>query len=190
MSSKKRKNRGFTAVELVVGASIFLLVLGGAVGSLIYALRIQKKILEVQAANSEVDYAVEFMSRALRFAKKERFSPSHPESCLDERGGYYQEGEIGSRVTFINHLQDDACQSFWVEEQTLWFDNGLEEFRLISPGMKVVPDGFRLEIRGQETGDQEQPRVTISLRLSPKGYEDKIDLQTTVSPRYLDVQTP
>lgn len=186
----KGKKRGFTAIELVVGASIFLLVFGGGAGSLIYTLRVQKKILKVQASSSEMDYAIEFMGRALRFAVKER--REEVENRCISRNYFYDVEE--HEVIFINHLQEDSCQRFWLEDETIWYNNGYNNFPLTSP--HTVVNDLRFQDWGQggvETipgiGEvTNQPRITILIKATPEGYTEPIYLQTTVTPRFLNVR--
>jgi len=183
---KNNKSRGFTIIELVVGATIFLLLLGGGLGVLVYSLRVQRQLLQKQQALGEVGlFDMEYMSRALRMAKKQSMGGS----CLEENVTYENPLEDVSAIKFINHMQDNACQEFFLSEGALMYDmdagdgNRDDAFRLTSPKVDIS----RLEFYIQQ-GDDRQPRVTISIEFTGEGLTDTLTLQTTISQRNLNVE--
>ncbi len=58
--------RGFTIVELLVAMGIFLIVVEIAVGGFVNALRAQKQVAALIAAEGNADLALEQMAREIR----------------------------------------------------------------------------------------------------------------------------
>jgi len=178
--------KGFTIIELVVGATIFLLLLGGGLGVLVYSLRVQRKLLQKQQALGEIGlFDMEYMSRALRMAKKQSMGGS----CLEENVTYENSSGDISAIKFINHMQDDACQEFFLDEGGLMYDMHAEDgnrddaFRLTSPKVDISRLQFHIQ---QEI--EKQTRVTIVIEFTGEGLSDALTLQTTVSQRNLNVE--
>ena len=183
---KNNRGRGFTIIELVVGATIFLLLLGGGLGVLVYSLRVQRKLLQKQQALGEIGlFDMEYMSRALRMAKKQ----STGGTCLGAGVTYENPLEDVSAIKFINHMQDDACQEFFLSEGALMYDmdagdgNRDDAFRLTS--YKVDIDRLQFHI---QQGVEKRSRVTIVIEFTGEGLSDTLTLQTTVSQRNLNVE--
>jgi len=185
MKNKRKGEKSFTLIELLVGMTMFTLILGAIVGILISAIKVERDILKQQQALDQLSFAIEYMGRALRMAKKDDDG-----NCLTSGYNYQNPGGISSEIKFINHLQEDDCQSFFLDTNTnqLNYDTGIntvdfERFPLTSPD--VVVDRLEFEIVG-EAGppDNFQPKVTIFISTS---FPLKIDLQTTISQRNLDI---
>ena len=64
-------NRGFTLVELLITITIFSIVITGFLGLFSSAFKYQKESLNLQYLLSNASYVTEYMSRALRMAKKD-----------------------------------------------------------------------------------------------------------------------
>ena len=60
-------NKGFTLIELIVVMTVFLLVIGAAMGIFISIVQNQKKILSEQELLNQISYVEEYMSKALRW---------------------------------------------------------------------------------------------------------------------------
>lgn len=184
-----KKGAGFTLIELLVGMAMFVLIAGAVIGIFISGIRLQQQYLATQETLNQLSFAIEYMSRALRMAIKEK---SDPEVCLVEQGtGYnyeipiiYQAGgeSLGKGIRFINHLQVDECQEFFLDGTTLKYKKGAGmPIALTSPRIEI--ERLRFQLVGQSGSDTNQPKVTISLKvISPV----LIELQTTISQRNLD----
>lgn len=185
---KLNSQKGFTLTELLVGMGIFILILGGVMGSLIAGLKMQRRLLAKQQVLEELSFNMEFMSRALRMAKEE-----NGDGCLFDGDGHNYENRrpTGDRddaaIRFINHIEGDDCQGFFLEGNTLkyykeaiWTDT----LDLTSPNVEVQQLEFYIE--GAEQGDSQQARVTILLKAQPQGFASPLILQTTISQRILD----
>ena len=66
-----KRNKGFTIIEMLVAVTIFTLVTGSITGLFISSIRSQSKVLTTQKLLDEASYAMEYMGRFLRMAKKD-----------------------------------------------------------------------------------------------------------------------
>ena len=177
---------GFILIELLVSILIFVLIISVTIGIFVSIVRYQKKVLVEQELLNQTSYVLEYMSRALRMAKRDSEG-----SCLG--GGYsecsYRSIHDGGGIKFINHLENDICQEFFWDKN----DNLLKEskrgqtFPLISDKFQI--NSLRFNLSGESQIDNLQPRVTIFMEIQVKRGENqpKLKIQTTISQRNLDV---
>lgn len=176
------KERGFTLVEMMVAIAVFSIIIGAVSGLFISGLRGQRNALASQRLLDQTSYALEYMSRALRMAKKQT---SDLPPCLSSSGLNYEIDN--SHLRFINHLENDDCQEFFLEDDKLKQKKGGETFDLTSPKLEITSLNFSLS--GQSQEDNLQPKVTIFLNVKGKGLgEPRINIQTTISQRNLDIR--
>lgn len=176
---------GFSLIELLVSIGIFIVIFQGMMGILVFSIRAQRRLLIEQQAVNELSYAIEYMSRALRLAVKEDGSFN----CLPDDSSYQNPGGNISRIRFINHLQGDDCQEFFLENNTLRYRKGIgaggQTFDLTSPELTVTD--LRFSLSGETSIDSLQPRVSMILRISHPALPSLINVETSVSQRRLDV---
>ena len=202
---KTNNQRGITLVELLVALSIFLLVLGGTTRIFVAHFKSQRVILAEQLLLDQANYTVEYMSRALRMAKKELncTDPEDPGTCygLDPYcltgpgagfGYNYEITQGGAGIKFLNPMRDYACQEFYLDRT----DNMLKE-RVIkfSPlaampllSEKIQVNFLEFTVSGNSQYDNLQPKVTINMELEIPKENLKINIQNTISQRDLDFQ--
>ena len=192
------KEKSFSLIELLVAITIFMLVISSAVGLFVSSIRSQSKLLTSQKILDETGYAIEYMSRALRMAKKEtKTDPA--ELCLSSTGSNYNNPTGQSSIRFINY--NDQCQEFFLdgdqlkEKRAVSSNDASHKFSdLPTSGVALTSAGFTVSkaiflIQGDThtpSDDGIQPRVTIVLEIG-KGSANKIQIQTTISQRDLDV---
>ena len=192
--SNSQFNRGFTLVEMLVAMFIFALVIGAIVGLFISGIRGQRNALATQRLLDQTSYNLEYMSRALRMALKEGQQDPLLGDCLLEDGLNYEITNRGSGLKFINHLEGDDCQEFFLENEQLKQNksNLPEPLLLTSNKLKITQLQFNLIGQLQPPADNNQPRLTLSLKIEGRGSAaetmPKIHIQTTISQRNLDVQ--
>ena len=118
---KHSNKSGFTLIELVIVMAIFLFVIGSAI--FISVVQHQKLILNEQQLISQVSYAQEYMSKALRMAATET-----NQNCLTGGTGtadyiylltHNNSGEYQG-IKFLNQSDEDAignpqCEEFFFE---------------------------------------------------------------------------
>lgn len=184
--NKYNKQKGFTLVELLISMFIFSIILGGAANLVFSSAASQRRILVIQQLVSQSSYLQEYMSRAIRQAKKELGSPA---TCLTGVGpGYnYELTHSGQGILFID--RQNRCHEFFVQGGRIVEDiGGVEQF--ITPDELVVNE-LNFALIGESQDDNLQPRVTFLLDIGKTGgkADSTLDIQTqtTVSQRNVDI---
>jgi prepilin-type N-terminal cleavage/methylation domain-containing protein len=180
---KKKNLGGFTLIELLTSVTIFSLIVGGASGIFISAIRAQRRALVKQEILDQTSYLIEYMSRAIRMAKKDVSG-----SCISSKMNYAVT-RSGKGIKFMD--SGGNCQEFYLSEGQLKEEKGGVTSDLTSADLTV--ESFNI---GPQTSwdqaDNEQPRVTFFLEIKGLGekseLESEIEIQTTVSQRKLDIQ--
>ena len=179
-------SKGFTIVEILVASAILVVIISVASGLFVSLVRHQRRVMDKQELLNQTSYIMEYMSRALRMARKDGTGV-----CLSVSGLNYENplGDV-SAIKFINHSENDACQEFFLdefEEKLKESKNGNTAFPLTSDKLQI--NYLKFNVSGQFGTDDFQPRVTISLevQIRGEGEQPKIQIQTTISQRNLDV---
>jgi prepilin-type N-terminal cleavage/methylation domain-containing protein len=204
---KFSENKGYTLIEVLVAMAIFFVLVAGPTGLFVASLRNQTRILGLREVIDNTSYSLEYMSRALRMAKKELNCGNIIEpntcKCLKDNGyGFnYEVTRSGKGIRFNNYQNPSVCQEFFWDES----DGRLKEKKgtsasvpLTADNLKVVSfkiapgDGTDHPSWDQADVDNRQPRVVIFLEieggtnLRPEA-RSRVKVQTTVSQRNLDV---
>lgn len=191
-------NKGFSLIEVLVAIVIFGTMLTVFAGVFVGSIQSQQNVLASQSLIDSVSYNLEYMSRALRMAKKQLLDGIE---CLSSNGLNYELTRGGKGLKFIKFdhaTQQDVCQEFfWNEEEGRlyeWKDDEWkdgEEFPLTPASLQVVS----FEIGGDHTWGQDdliQPKVILFLEIETREHKPadrpSITIQTTVSQRNLNVQ--
>jgi len=182
------KNRGYTLIEIMVGITLFTIILSAPIGFFVSSLKAQQKVLFSQQLLDNISYSMEYVSRALRMAKKDVSG-----TCITPKMNY-EVTRSGAGIKFLNY--HSACQEFfWDNSSTprrLMEVKGGNTLPLTSDDLDVVT--FRIgPTDSWDQSDDEQPKVTLYLEV--KGIKSKrievqpqIKIETTISQRNLDVQ--
>lgn len=174
-------NRGFTLIELMITIAIFATTLSGIFGIFIAGSRQQSIALESQQVLSQASFALEFMSRSLRMANKET-----GQGCLSQQGLNYELTGEGSGVRFINSLDNNDCQEFFLDQGQLKYLKSNQQLPLTSDKLEI--ESFKFSLSGASQQDAVQPRLTVFLSIGAKTKGvPTLKLQTTISQRKLDV---
>jgi len=185
---------GFTLPELLVSLFIFSLVILGSVSLLISAIGAQRRAGAQQELMDQASYLAEYMSRALRQAKKDSTG-----SCLTTAGaGFNYELNtipVGNRIRFLN--SNNMCQQFFLSGSQIFEQSSSDatsanfgsQVAITSNNLQVTGLGFVLAGEGQN--DDLQPKATFVIELKGKvlqaGFQPVTRIQTTVSQRTIDV---
>jgi len=180
----------YTLIEILVAVAIFSFVIAGPTGLFVSSLTGQRKALNSMEIADSVSYALEYVSRTLRMAKKDLDG-----SCIISGSNYENPGHDISRIRFLNYQDPPLCQEFSVNNGQLGerksSDEKGENLGLFQP---LTPDDLEIillkfQLFGETQEDNFQPRVTILVEIQKKDHpESKIRLQTTISQRNLDVR--
>lgn len=201
----KISQKGITLVELLVALSIFLLILGGVTRIFVAHFKSQRVILAEQLLLDQANYTVEYISRALRMAKKELncTDPADIETCYGENpycltgagvgfGYNYEITGEGTAIKFINPMREYACQEFYLDEgmlkERIIEPSPVAPMPLLSERIQVNSLGFTVTGNPQPPQDNLQPKVTINMELAIPQENLIINIKNTVSQRDLDVE--
>jgi prepilin-type N-terminal cleavage/methylation domain-containing protein len=179
-------NKGYTLVEVMVSAAVFSLIIGSLTGFFLSTTAIQKKSLSSQQMLDSVSYTLEYISRAVRMAKKDDIGGIN---CLAGDKVNFEVTRSGQGIKFRNYL--DECQEFYVENGAMKEARGETVSSLTPSSVEITL--FRIgAITSWDQNDYEQAKVVLFLDVkgvNPRPeLEPKIQIQTTISQRNLDVQ--
>ncbi len=180
------KKSGYTLIELLIAIAVFTVVIAAPAGFFVTAIKGQQKTLASQEMYDNISYVLEYMSRALRMAKKdfEGDCCSVPNTNYELTGG-------GSGIIFKNY-QGECQEFYWNGTQLFEVKNKLEAVQLTSSNIAVKD--FMIEQSGWSQTDTIQPKVKLFLSIEEgiKGELDelhpKMKIQTSVSQRKLDIE--
>ena len=165
-----RKANGFTLIEILVSLGVFMTVMTITMAAFLNISDIQKKTEAFRKVNDNLNFTMEAMMREIREGRS--YSNSGISFSFDDKSG--------NRITYaLNNLNNDGG---YIERKI-----GNDSQRMTSDGINITNLSF--SVRGQETGDRQQPLVIISIS-GKSGVKEKLtaelNLQTTVSQRKLD----
>jgi prepilin-type N-terminal cleavage/methylation domain-containing protein len=183
------KNNAYTLIEVLVAITIFVIIIAGPTGFFVTSLIGQRKALTSMEIADNISYALEYVSRTLRMAKKDTTG-----DCIAAGSNYENPGLDVSKIRFLNY--QELCQEFSLNSGQLGQRQSTDKtaanlggFLPLTPDDLEIPTGsLKFQLSGETQGDDLQPRLTISFEIQKKGQpESKIRLQTTISQRNLDV---
>lgn len=176
-----QNNKGTTLIELLVGITLFSIVVIAFFQLFNSVFKEQSKNLNKSYLLNNASYAMEYMSRALRMARKELDDPS---TCLSVVKSNYEITRGGNGIKFINFDSHNVkeCKEFFLENKTLKILKDGVDHPLTSSNVSV--EKLKFDLKGEGSGDS-QPKLTFALEV--KIANETLKLQTTVSQRDLDV---
>lgn len=172
----KKNKKGFTIIELLVAVAVFSFVAGSVSGIFIFSMRGQRKFISEQEIFNQSSYLMEYISRAVRMAKKDDMA-----DCID-LGLNYEKTAQG--IKFKN--SQGICQEFYLENSQLKENKGGVISSLTSPRLTVL----NFNMGPEDSWDQNdllQPKISLFLEIEGND-QARIKLQTTISQRNLDTR--
>jgi len=165
------KHKGFTIIELIVAMGLFIILMGIAAGSFIKAMRTQRDIVALMAANDNASLALEQIAREIRT-------------------GYGFTTDLSvTELHFVNANNFPVVYRLvsGAIERDITINNITTYQKITADNVKV--NNFKIQLFGQNAGDGYPPRITIAISVT--GTDSSIegvftDIQTTISARNLD----
>jgi len=162
---------GFTQIEFLVAMALFLILITVAVSGFIRALRTQKIIIELMAANDNTSLALEQVAREIRT-------------------GYHFMKTSPTELRFVN--AENIVVFYRLNDGAI--ERGTEDPLLRRTYKKITADNVRIinfatALMGEKSGDGYPPRITITLSVTGIGKyvrDIRVDIQTTISSKILD----
>lgn len=165
------KKNGYSLVEILVALMIFSIAISALSSFLVNAIKSQNSTLASQELVDNISYALEYMSRTIRMAKKDLTG-----SCITAKSNYAFEGQCLKFVNYENKCQEFCLDGTRLREIKEGQGNYLTSESLEITAFSVWPSG------SWDQDDNEQPMVTIFLKVNGSEF------QTTISQRNLDVR--
>lgn len=158
---------GFTVPEMLVALTLFLIVVGATTGVFLSSYRSQRSAFAFLNVQNNIRYALEVMAREMRTGSG--FQPDTNSIAFTNQYG----------ESIVYRLSNGRIERS---------SNGLAgPFAPITAAEVTVSD-FKIATFGLAAGDGQQPRITISLKISSQVGTQQAEsvVQTTVSQRELD----
>lgn len=180
--SRQSNRAGFTLIEFIVAFGLFAIILSISVGGFIRALKVQRQLVALASANSNVSLAIEQMTREMRLGRD--FSTSRNVTDDDTLNFSTIENGITKNVSY-QYFEEDGIRGIRrVESATIAVvGDSLESESITSNNVSIQYLRFFLQ---QPITSSRPTRVTIVIGVSPKEAgisENIIRLQTSVTPR-------
>lgn len=168
----KSFQKGFTLVEVLVTIVIFSFVLIIVSSIFVYSLNLQRRALNLQQAEENAAYVIEFLTKEIRVATITL--PAADSNCPS----------IPSSSLTIDHPDTGIIKYYLSGSDLIREVNGVPGV-VNSNTVRFVK--FDFCVRGVPAGDMIQPRVTLSAAISSTktNQQATIDIQTTISSRVL-----
>jgi prepilin-type N-terminal cleavage/methylation domain-containing protein len=162
-----KSTKGFTLIEMMVAVSIFAIVMLVATGALLSIVDANRKAQSQQTAFSNLDFALESMSRAIRVGTTFRcitgsYTNANVDQAHDCNGG-------GSAFAF----EPFAGSPLSSNDQVVYRLNGTQIERSTTGGAsnsfipitspEIYVEGLTFYVRGSTAGDSLQPQVLVSV---------------------------
>jgi len=180
--------RGFTLVEMLVAVALFsivMLIMGGALLSLVYANR---KAQSLQSVMNNLNIAVDDMVRAIRMGSNYRCGSQTPVAADCTNGG--------SSVYITPYGSDSTNRT---QDWGFVYDSGTKRiYKVIGNGTLIALTAPEVQITsmtfyvvGTTHGDTVQPKVVITIKGTVAGSATKVsstfNIQATAVQRVLDL---
>jgi len=171
---------GFTLIEILITIVIFSIIITSFLALFVSAFENQRKSLAANYLLNNASYITEYISRALRMAKKDKEGV-----CINPGNNFEPSDGESDYIKFLNYKGE--CQKFFIREGRLKVEKrGIEQ--ALTPRNLIV-ENLKFKISGGSQADNLQPSITFSLKLKTiKTPSQEINFQTTISQRPLDVQ--
>ena len=109
-TSNLKPQRGYSITEVLVSVLIFSIIVGAGTGVFVSAIKLQRYNLTHQRLIGQASYAIEYMTRAIRMARKDTTG-----GCTGIANKNY--GLTGSNIKFVTY--NNECWEFYIENDQL-----------------------------------------------------------------------
>lgn len=194
MKQKNNLSKGITLIEAVVVLAVFMVIIEVTVSIFVSVIQQQKRILQEQDLLNQASYAIEYMSRSIRDAIKDKTG-----NCLLTSGNIYSLTHYDPVASFYQGIKfvtkDNICQEFFFDT-----DGVLKEIKSTGQPQNILSSKFKIKyfrvilngnkiLQTASEKDLTQPRLTILLDVetNDQNQHEKI-IQTTISQKDLNAK--
>jgi len=188
---KGKNKKGFTMVETLVSIGMFGFISIALINIFVAAIKSQSRILQNQELMEQSSYALEYMGKIVRMAKKDVAG-----NCTGTANRNYG---IGSdSINFLAYDSNDEtykCRQFLLESNVIKekksTDGSSSNLGTAVPitSSKVKVNGLTLAVTG-DGSDTIQPKITVMIKMQSNisvADAPNITIQTSISQRQLDI---
>lgn len=203
---KKKNNKGFTLVELMVAVAVFSIVMVTAASALLNVIEANRKAQAIKTAINNINFALEAISKDMRVGTGYECSDgggNFVANCPIDGGDRIryrsvQAGPDGDKKLYAYYYFDKdpdvgaimGCIEDIAGDCSVY---GANYTRLTSEEIKITRARFYVVGNGLDAaGKRQQPRMVMTLTgkvNEGKKTETEFDLQTSVSQRARILQT-
>ena len=189
LKAKNSNLKAFTLGELLVAMSLFTILVSIAAGGFVKAMKTQRTLTALMAANDNVSLVVEQIAREMRTGY--RFcTESSPLRISDDPEREEECRSLASNeIMFVNSKNETVFykieNGFIRRAVSSIFPERGNNYKEIT-GNNVSIKDFRINLMGNQPNDNLPPRITIFFSVAPRGpnLEDiTTNIQTTISSR-------
>jgi len=172
-------NKSFTIIEMLVVISVFFITVGAVSGIFTTAIKLQRYNLTYQQLLDQTSYAMEYMSRAIRMAQKDKSGNCTGISNLNYR-------VENNSIKFLTYHNPSQCWRFYLDDgvKRLKVDQNNNSYDLISENFEV--NDFRVSVSGDKSGEQPKVEIFMEVKAKGSGNQPTLKIKTTVSQRNLN----
>lgn len=172
---KFNSSQGFSLVELLTAMTLFMVVSVLVFDLAVSLLRHQEQMVAMQSMFNDSSYAVEYMGRMLRMARR-----AENDACINTGDNY--NNPDSNQIKFLDY--QNTCRRFLLQEGQIkeWVDGGGGEIPITSSNHTIQSLSFTID---DATGVQ--PRVTINFEVVRDDLDLSFKIQTTISQRNLNL---
>jgi len=185
------KKQGYTLIEVLVSIGMFSIAVAISTSFFVSSLKNQSRALSIRETIDNASHVMEYVSRALRMAKKDLNG-----SCITTGSNY--ENPVGDdSVRFLSYdssKDEDICREFYLSGGILNERKSDDETAFFTTDLPLTSEDLRVEtikfkLLGETQSFDQQPRVTVLLKIVKDDVFNlsKIIIQTTISQRNLDI---
>ncbi|MBC7073922.1 prepilin-type N-terminal cleavage/methylation domain-containing protein [Candidatus Parcubacteria bacterium] len=180
--------KAFTLIEILVVLGIFSIFVVGAINVYLSAVRVQSRAISMQQMLEQINFALEYMGREIRMAKKDdvqilNFPPKH--CCPGDKVNYCTSNQ-NTQITFRNSKNN--CHTFFLSSNQI-FEKEEGTQRELTSLSAVRIKNLKFIVTGEGQEDKIQPKVTILIETAPTfDPQTSFYFQTTISQRDLDIE--
>jgi len=191
MIMKGKNKKGFTMVETLVSIGMFGFISIALINIFVSAVKSQSRILQNQELMEQSSYALEYMGKIIRMAKKDAAG-----NCTGTVDANYGVGADSiAFLAYDTNAEEYRCRQFLLESNVIEEKKSTDESSanlgtaVAITSSKVKVNGLTLAVTG-DGSDTIQPKVTIMIKMQSNvsvADAPSITIQTSVSQRQLDI---
>lgn len=183
---RKRSERGFSLIEMIVAVGLFAIIMLVSVTALLALVDANRKARALESVMNNLNIALDGMVRSIRMGGTYHCGSGAPSSPLDCAGTPGTSIAFESYAGSPSDTNDQWVYSFDPDTKRLYRseDSGGHRFPVTAPEISI--DDMKFFVVGTTPGDTVQPKIVIIIKGTAGA--DKVKTRTTFSIQATAVQ--